>query len=75
MVSTGGCPSGCAPGYTGEDCYTRKDQIEAPLTAKQIPNRCRYCLLNFLGTSQTEAKIAMVIPVREIGFTMSKTWE
>ncbi|GFN96643.1 fucolectin-related protein [Plakobranchus ocellatus] len=24
FVSTGGCPSGCAAGYTGEDCYTRK---------------------------------------------------
>ncbi|GFN73655.1 receptor-type tyrosine-protein phosphatase kappa [Plakobranchus ocellatus] len=23
FVSTGGCPSGCAAGYTGEDCYTR----------------------------------------------------
>ncbi|GFN85817.1 multiple epidermal growth factor-like domains protein 6 [Plakobranchus ocellatus] len=22
FVSTGGCPSGCAPGYTGEDCHT-----------------------------------------------------
>ncbi|GFN78783.1 multiple epidermal growth factor-like domains protein 6 [Plakobranchus ocellatus] len=22
FVSTGGCPSGCAAGYTGEDCYT-----------------------------------------------------
>ncbi|GFR99740.1 multiple epidermal growth factor-like domains 10 [Elysia marginata] len=22
FVSTGGCPSGCAPGYTGEDCWT-----------------------------------------------------
>ena len=24
FVHSGGCPSGCAPGYTGEDCYTRK---------------------------------------------------
>ncbi|GFO17992.1 fucolectin-related protein [Plakobranchus ocellatus] len=23
FVSTGGCPSGCAAGYTGEDCYTQ----------------------------------------------------
>ncbi|GFO36569.1 receptor-type tyrosine-protein phosphatase kappa-like [Plakobranchus ocellatus] len=23
FVSTGGCPSGCAAGYTGEDCFTR----------------------------------------------------
>lgn len=23
FVSTGGCPSGCAPGYTGEDCWTQ----------------------------------------------------
>ncbi|GFN78769.1 receptor-type tyrosine-protein phosphatase kappa [Plakobranchus ocellatus] len=23
FVSTGGCPSGCAAGYTGEGCYTR----------------------------------------------------
>ncbi|GFO04658.1 multiple epidermal growth factor-like domains 10, partial [Plakobranchus ocellatus] len=22
FVATGGCPSGCAPGYTGEDCWT-----------------------------------------------------
>ncbi|GFN85839.1 fucolectin-related protein [Plakobranchus ocellatus] len=27
FVSTGGCPSGCAAGYTGEDCYTRKSYI------------------------------------------------
>ncbi|GFN80191.1 receptor-type tyrosine-protein phosphatase kappa [Plakobranchus ocellatus] len=25
FVSTGGCPSGCAAGYTGEDCYTQCD--------------------------------------------------
>ncbi|GFN90786.1 multiple epidermal growth factor-like domains 10, partial [Plakobranchus ocellatus] len=25
FVSTGGCPSGCAAGYTGEDCYTPCD--------------------------------------------------
>ncbi|GFO05128.1 fucolectin-related protein [Plakobranchus ocellatus] len=24
FVSTGGCPSGCVAGYTGEDCYTGK---------------------------------------------------
>ncbi|GFO03921.1 receptor-type tyrosine-protein phosphatase kappa-like [Plakobranchus ocellatus] len=24
FVATGGCPSGCAPGYTGEDCWTRR---------------------------------------------------
>ncbi|GFO43122.1 fucolectin-related protein [Plakobranchus ocellatus] len=27
FVSTGGCPSGCAVGYSGEDCYTRKDLL------------------------------------------------
>ncbi|GFO02541.1 fucolectin-related protein [Plakobranchus ocellatus] len=30
FVSTGGCPSGCASGYTGEDCYTRAKHPKLP---------------------------------------------
>ncbi|GFO15824.1 multiple epidermal growth factor-like domains 10 [Plakobranchus ocellatus] len=32
FVSTGGCPSGCAAGYTGEDCYTRAELIRISLS-------------------------------------------
>ncbi|GFN80217.1 multiple epidermal growth factor-like domains 10 [Plakobranchus ocellatus] len=28
FVATGGCPSGCASGYTGEDCWTQGKQEE-----------------------------------------------
>ncbi|GFN76357.1 receptor-type tyrosine-protein phosphatase kappa-like [Plakobranchus ocellatus] len=66
FASTGGCVSGCAPGYTGGDCWTRKGEATQSCTVtshylygKRHEERFALCLLSSYRQSATRDLILL----------------
>ncbi|GFO10764.1 receptor-type tyrosine-protein phosphatase kappa [Plakobranchus ocellatus] len=64
LVATGGCPSGCAPGYIGEDCWKKCDLGTFGENCREncssrclnsdcdhVTGQCKRCLPGYMGES------------------------